>query len=249
MNDTEPSARDVAAFEHDLKHHKVRSMFYNKQASDKVVQQLVDIARAVQDSGGRRDRNRAARHELPGLDAEPAQRYRKGAGRPVFMNVVELDRATIGIGGRNVLAGRKLRHPRGRIHRRAGAERRRQDHADARHSRPAAAERGDACACSAAARSAATAPSAICRRCARCCRICACAGSISSAQSLNGERWGLPSLCRHDRRMIEETLEAVGARDLARRAAVRHVGRRTAAAFAGAGADRARRNCCCSTSR
>ena len=35
--------------------------------------------------------------------------------------------------------------------------------------------------------------------------------------SLNGERWGLPSLRRHDRRMIEETLEAVGARDLARR--------------------------------
>ena len=35
--------------------------------------------------------------------------------------------------------------------------------------------------------------------------------------SLNGERWGLPSLPRHDRRMIEETLEAVGARDLARR--------------------------------
>ena len=35
--------------------------------------------------------------------------------------------------------------------------------------------------------------------------------------SLHGERWGLPSLSRHDRRMIEETLDAVGARDLARR--------------------------------
>jgi zinc/manganese transport system ATP-binding protein len=35
--------------------------------------------------------------------------------------------------------------------------------------------------------------------------------------SLHGERWGLPSLGRHDRVMIEETLEAVGARDLARR--------------------------------
>ncbi len=35
--------------------------------------------------------------------------------------------------------------------------------------------------------------------------------------SLHGERWGLPSLNRHDRIMIEETLEAVGARDLARR--------------------------------
>jgi zinc/manganese transport system ATP-binding protein len=35
--------------------------------------------------------------------------------------------------------------------------------------------------------------------------------------SLNGERWGLPQLGRHDRGMIEETLDAVGARDLARR--------------------------------
>ena len=35
--------------------------------------------------------------------------------------------------------------------------------------------------------------------------------------SLHGERWGLPQLGRHDRGMIEETLEAVGARDLARR--------------------------------
>ena len=35
--------------------------------------------------------------------------------------------------------------------------------------------------------------------------------------SLHGERWGLPSLSRHDRHMIEETLNAVGARDLAAR--------------------------------
>jgi zinc/manganese transport system substrate-binding protein len=45
MNDTEPSARDVAAFEQDLKDHKVRVMFYNKQASNKAVQRLVDLAR------------------------------------------------------------------------------------------------------------------------------------------------------------------------------------------------------------
>ena len=35
--------------------------------------------------------------------------------------------------------------------------------------------------------------------------------------SLHGERWGLPQLSRHDRGMIEETLDAVGARDLAKR--------------------------------
>jgi zinc/manganese transport system ATP-binding protein len=37
------------------------------------------------------------------------------------------------------------------------------------------------------------------------------------ASSLNGERWGLPSVSQHDRGMIEETLDAVGARDLAAR--------------------------------
>lgn len=47
MNDTEPSARDVAAFEQDLKEHKVRVMFYNKQASSKIVQHLVELAHAA----------------------------------------------------------------------------------------------------------------------------------------------------------------------------------------------------------
>ena len=37
------------------------------------------------------------------------------------------------------------------------------------------------------------------------------------ACSLHGERWGLPSLSASDRRMIEQTLDAVGARDLANR--------------------------------
>ena len=47
MNDTESSARDVAAVERDLTTHKVRVLFYNKQASSKVVQHLVDLARAA----------------------------------------------------------------------------------------------------------------------------------------------------------------------------------------------------------
>jgi zinc/manganese transport system ATP-binding protein len=37
------------------------------------------------------------------------------------------------------------------------------------------------------------------------------------ASSLYGERWGLPSLSRRDRDAIEETLDAIGARDLAAR--------------------------------
>jgi zinc/manganese transport system substrate-binding protein len=47
MNDTEPSARDVAAFERDLKTHNVRVLLYNKQASNKVVAHLIDLARAA----------------------------------------------------------------------------------------------------------------------------------------------------------------------------------------------------------
>jgi zinc/manganese transport system substrate-binding protein len=46
MNNTEPSAGDLVAFESDLKTHKVRVLFYNKQASDKIVQHLVGLARA-----------------------------------------------------------------------------------------------------------------------------------------------------------------------------------------------------------
>jgi len=46
MNDTEPSARDVAAFERDLKDRKVRVLFYNKQAQTRLVEHLIELARA-----------------------------------------------------------------------------------------------------------------------------------------------------------------------------------------------------------
>lgn len=45
MNNTEPSASDVARFEDDLKGHKVRVMIYNSQADDQAVKRLVQIAR------------------------------------------------------------------------------------------------------------------------------------------------------------------------------------------------------------
>ncbi len=47
MNDTEPSARDIVAFEQDLRTHQVRAVFYNKQASNNLVQHLLDIARSA----------------------------------------------------------------------------------------------------------------------------------------------------------------------------------------------------------
>ena len=44
MNDTEPSARDVAAFENDLRERKVRVLIYNSQVSGKLTTRLRDIA-------------------------------------------------------------------------------------------------------------------------------------------------------------------------------------------------------------
>ncbi len=45
MNDTEPSASDVAKFEDDLKGRKVKVLIYNSQADDQAVKRLVGIAR------------------------------------------------------------------------------------------------------------------------------------------------------------------------------------------------------------
>lgn len=45
MNNTEPSASAVAAFEDDLRGHKVKVMLYNSQADDTAVKRLVQLAR------------------------------------------------------------------------------------------------------------------------------------------------------------------------------------------------------------
>jgi zinc/manganese transport system substrate-binding protein len=47
MNNTEPSARDVAAFEDDLRRHRVRLLVYNSQASDPVARRMLAIAKAA----------------------------------------------------------------------------------------------------------------------------------------------------------------------------------------------------------
>ncbi len=44
MNDTEPRASDVGAFENDLRKHAVRLLFYNSQASNAAAQRLMKIA-------------------------------------------------------------------------------------------------------------------------------------------------------------------------------------------------------------
>jgi len=45
MNDTEPRASDVAAFENDLRKHAVRLLLYNSQATDAAAQRMVNIAK------------------------------------------------------------------------------------------------------------------------------------------------------------------------------------------------------------
>jgi zinc/manganese transport system substrate-binding protein len=45
MNNAEPTPSEVAAFENDLKGHKVKAMMYNAQASEPAVQRLVQMAK------------------------------------------------------------------------------------------------------------------------------------------------------------------------------------------------------------
>ena len=46
MNNTEPGASDVAAFEDDLKTHKVKLLVYNSQASDPIAARMEKLAKA-----------------------------------------------------------------------------------------------------------------------------------------------------------------------------------------------------------
>ncbi len=104
MNDTEPSARDLAAFENDLKQHKVKALIYNRQVSEKLTERLIAIAKKAKVPVVRGDRNAARRHQLRRLDAGAARRARQGAGGALFVtDAVALDRVTLRLGGRDVL--------------------------------------------------------------------------------------------------------------------------------------------------
>lgn len=46
MNDTEPSASDVAGFERDLKTHQVKLLVHNSQASDPIAERMMKLAKA-----------------------------------------------------------------------------------------------------------------------------------------------------------------------------------------------------------
>jgi len=47
MNDTEPAVSDVAAFENDLRSHRVEFLVYNSQATNPIAERMAAIARSV----------------------------------------------------------------------------------------------------------------------------------------------------------------------------------------------------------
>jgi zinc/manganese transport system substrate-binding protein len=47
MNNTEPSASDIAAFENDLKTHQVKLLIYNSQATDPIADRMQKIAKGA----------------------------------------------------------------------------------------------------------------------------------------------------------------------------------------------------------
>jgi zinc/manganese transport system substrate-binding protein len=47
MNDTEPAARDLAAFENDLKTRKVKALLYNSQVTSNLTTRLINIAHST----------------------------------------------------------------------------------------------------------------------------------------------------------------------------------------------------------
>ena len=108
MNNTEPGASDVAAFEDDLKTHKVKLLVYNSQAADPIADAHGETRQGVARPGRRRDRDRAAGQELPGLDAERTRRGRSGVAGIGPMNAIEFRDVRLALGGRAILDGVSL---------------------------------------------------------------------------------------------------------------------------------------------
>ncbi len=179
MNNTEPSAGDLAAFEGDIKTHRVRVAVLQQAGVGQYRAASRRSCARRQYSRGRRDRDLSARPVLPGLDAERARRNRDRVRRTFLMNVIELDHATLAIGGRNVLVDTSFAIKSGEFIGVLGPN-------GAGKTTLMRAVLGLLPPSAGQLRVFGRAPqrgnprSATCRRCARCCRICACAGSTSS---------------------------------------------------------------------
>ena len=143
MNNTEPSAADVAAFEDDLKTGRVKLMVYNSQASDPVAMRMQRLARAahVPVVGATETENRPARPTRPGCSA------RAGGGGAARMPKLNAHRICQGVHPANSATTTVLADIRPRYRADCefigvlGPERRRQDQPDARRAPRAAAAR------------------------------------------------------------------------------------------------------------
>ena len=202
MNNTEPSASDVAAFENDLQARtQVKLLIYNSQATDPTADRMEQIAKAA-----RVPVVGATETEPPGKSyqawmIERTRRGRPGAAGPSRERHRIQRRHGWRSAAASILRRRQPRRSRdARVRRRAGAERRRQDDADARRSsgwcapaaaairvlgRPAGARQsGDRLYAAGRARPR---------------RTCGCSGWDFVASVVNGHRLGLPLLGRRGR--------------------------------------------------
>ncbi|KAG0184882.1 hypothetical protein DFQ28_010286 [Apophysomyces sp. BC1034] len=97
MNETEPSATDIAALERDLKTRQPGKRHIDPPAAE----DRATVARA----GRARHRNAAAQQDVPAMDARAARRTGKGIARTDSMSdpAIEFDRVTLELGGRRIL--------------------------------------------------------------------------------------------------------------------------------------------------
>ena len=218
MNNTEPSARDVAAFEDDLKNGKVKALIYNKQVSEKLTQRLLTIARKAKVPVVARYRDAACQCHVPRLDARRTRRAGQGAdGAFLLSAIVELENATLKINGRAVLKDISLAIEPGEFIGVLGPN----GAGKTTLMRsilgllPPSAGRVSVFGKTPQCGDAAIGYLPQLRTVLPDLRV---RGLDYIASSLHGERWGLPSLSAADRAAIEATLDDVGARDLANRA-------------------------------
>ena len=105
MNNTEPSASQVAGFENDLKKHLVKAMLFNAQASEPAVQRLVEMAKAnkIPIVG-------VSETEPPGMTYQAwmlaqLDALDKALSGATEVSALRFDNVVLRLGGRNVLSG------------------------------------------------------------------------------------------------------------------------------------------------
>ena len=181
MNDTEPSARDVAAFERDLKTAQGRaSCSTTSRRPTKHVSTCSASLRARPTFpvvGVTETRRRASSYQEWMLDQLDDT---KGAGGPIVVKVIELDHATMRSAGVTVLADTSFAIGARRVHRRPWPNGAGKTTLMRAILGLLAAARRQLARASTSRRGAATRRSAICRKCARSLPDLRCAASISS---------------------------------------------------------------------